>query len=595
MAFQVSPGVNVSEIDLTTIVPAVATSLAGIASTFEWGPSNQVVLVDTPKTFREIFGDVKEYNYEQYFTALNFLGYSRGLQVVRVDADGQGQTANNACSSEIPEGQKVYIPNDEVPATELSSQSFIARYPGSKGNSLSVSVASHKALGPGDWEYFGQFGRPASSTDNLLQLSGLQETNDQVHIVVIDAGGKFTGARGTVLERFESVSLHPKARNNNGSSNFFKNVINESSKYIRCGGKIDSYDLGVSGSFFGSGADKLNVSGITNFNEDYEFTVGATFATVVLDGGEGETYTLSNPDLTGLVPQGKEGVGYNLFSDSEKFDVNLILSGGINETGELQALKNIAEDRKDCISFFTCDVGKGGKDLSSTDSEKSEKCIAFKNKIGSSSYVVIDSGYKKQFDPYNQIARWVPMNGDIAGLVAKTEFDRDAWFSPAGYNRGILRAPEALAFNPNRTFRDRIYPKGINPVIFEKETGYLLLGDRTGLSKPSAFDRINVRRLFIVLEKAIATASKYSLFEFNDDFTRARFVALVQPFLSDVQARRGIIDFKVVCDESNNTPERIDRNEFWADIYIKPNRTINYIQLNFIATRTDANFTELGG
>jgi phage tail sheath protein FI len=316
--------------------------------------------------------------------------------------------------------------------------------------------------------------------------------------------------------------------------------------------------------------------------------VGSTkFGSFSLTAGAGSVYTA---DRTGTV-----GIGYDKLADAEKIDVNLILGGDINDPTDLQNLKGIVENRKDAMLFVSCDVGKDGVDLNKSDSEKADKCVAFKNSIGSSSYVVIDSGYRRQFDPYNQVYRWVPLNGDTAGLVARTEANLDAWWSPAGYNRGILNnANDALSFNPNRTYRDRIYPKGVNPIISEKNSGLILLGDKTALSRPSAFDRINVRRLFIVLEKAIATASKFSLFEFNDTFTRSRFVSLITPFLEDVRSRRGIIDFKVVCNESNNTPERIDRNEFWADIYIKPNRSINYIQLNFIATRTGGNFSEIG-
>jgi hypothetical protein len=305
-----------------------------------------------------------------------------------------------------------------------------------------------------------------------------------------------------------------------------------------------------------------------------------------LTGGIGQT---SDSLVDSVVPS-TNPYGYNIFEDTETVDVNFLISGGITDTNSVGSLKKIAELRRDCIAFFS----PGNKSEFDSENTKLQRCLDFKTTIGSSSYCVIDSGYKYQYDPYNDLYRWVPLNADVAGLCARTEVLFDAWFSPAGYNRGQIRNLVKLAFNPTKAFRDKLYPEGINPIISTPGEGTLLFGDRTALSKPSAFDRINVRRLFIVLQKAIATAAKFSLFEFNDDFTRTRFTSLVTPFLRDVQSRRGIIDFKVVCDQSNNTAEVIDRNEFVADIYIKPNRSINFIQLNFVATRTDANFNELG-
>ena len=605
MAFQVSPGVNVSEIDLTTIVPAVATSLAGISFPTEWGPGNEAVLVDTPKTFREIFGDVKEWNYANYFTALNFLSYSQGLLMVRA-LGGNTDTANaNTAGLTIgTEGGEAFAPTDEYDLSTFSG-GFYAKYSGEKGNSLAVSIGRGGEIGvTASWPYFPNFRRAPQSTDNLLSLGGVTATYDQVHIVVVDQDGLFSGTKDLVLERFEGVSLHPKARRADGTSLYFKNVINNESKYIKVGGAVDAYDLetqfDIGGSGIGPigtptkifGTSGLSADGVdaTNWDDTYVFDWSSSvnnYVTAPLLGGEGQDYT-GNRTTVG------DGIGYDVLADAEKIDVNLLLSGDITGATEVQALKGIAETRKDCVVFFSCPVGRGGNNLASSDSDKAQICVDFKNTVGSSSYCVIDSGYRRQFDPFNQVYRWVPLNGDTAGLCARTEYTNDAWFSPAGYNRGILNGAGSLAFNPNRTYRDRIYPKGINPIINEKDSGTLLLGDKTALSKPSAFDRINVRRLFIVLEKAIATESKFSLFEFNDAFTRARFTSLVTPFLRDVQSRRGLIDFKVVCNETNNTPERIDRNEFWADIYIKPNRSINYIQLNFIATRTGASFSEVG-
>ena len=590
MPFQVSPGVNVSEIDLTTIVPAVATSLAGISFPTEWGPANEPVLIDTPKEFRRIFGDIKEWNAANYMTALNFMGYSRGLLMVRAMDPANARNANTGGITD----SNASALNDQVDLTTKNSLGFVARYGGEKGDSLAVSVASSGVTG--SWSYYNSFGRAPGSTENLVNLIDGLTTNDQIHVVVLDEDGLFTGTKNEVLERFENVSMHPRARRVNGESLYYKNVINNTSEYIKVSGSLDASDADqpAFATIFGGAGLGLTAVNSTNWETEYDFgtSTETSFKTVSLTGGTGQDFKGNRTSSE----QGKT-IGYAQLADAEKIDVNLILSGDITGSTEIQELKGLVETRKDAIAFFSAPIGREGKNVTNkTDSEKADLCVSFKSNLGSSSYCIVDSGYKKQFDPYTQVNRWVPLNGDTAGLVARTEANRDAWFSPAGYNRGILRdSNSALGFNPSKVFRDRIYAKGINPIITERNTGTILLGDKTALSKPSAFDRINVRRLFIVLEKAIATASKYSLFEFNDAFTRGRFVSLVSPFLEDVKARRGLIDFKVVCDTSNNTPERIDRNEFYADIYIKPNRSINYVQLNFIATRSGASFSEVGG
>ena len=256
-------------------------------------------------------------------------------------------------------------------------------------------------------------------------------------------------------------------------------------------------------------------------------------------------------------------------------------------------LITIAETRKDCIVFASpqrSDVVNIASAITQTNN-----VLAFFNAVQSSSYVIFDSGYKYMYDRYSDVYRYVPLNGDMAGLSARTDLTNDAWFSPAGLNRGIIRGAVKLAYSPNKTQRDELYRARVNPVVSFPGQGIILFGDKTGLTTPSAFDRINVRRLFIVLEKAIATASKFQLFEFNDEFTRANFRNLVEPFLREVQGRRGITDFLVVCDETNNTGEVIDRNEFIAEIYIKPARSINFITLSFVATRTGVAFSEVAG
>ena len=281
---------------------------------------------------------------------------------------------------------------------------------------------------------------------------------------------------------------------------------------------------------------------------------------------------------------------YTTFSNSESVDIALIVSGPADQT-IATSLISLVESRKDALVFLSPEKA----DVVDNAGSEVTDIVAYRNSLSSTSYAVMDSGWKYQYDKYSDVYRWVPLNGDIAGLCARTDLERDPWFSPGGLNRGIIKNVIKLSWNPNKTDRDGLYVKGVNPVVAFQGEGTVLFGDKTMLAKPSAFDRINVRRLFIVLEKAIARASRFSLFEFNDQFTRAQFVNLVEPFLRDVQGRRGITDFRVVCDESNNTPEVIDRNEFIGDIYIKPARSINFIQLNFVAVRTGVSFDEIVG
>ena len=301
------------------------------------------------------------------------------------------------------------------------------------------------------------------------------------------------------------------------------------------------------------------------------------------------TYTLGGGADGSSITAGNVQAGYQMFSNDELYDVSLIPMGPTTDVGVVNTVIGIAESRRDCVVFasppYTSVVNA---------TNQSTNIISYRNQLTSSSFAVLDSGWKYQYDRYNDKYRYVPLNGDVAGLSARTDYIADPWFSPAGYNRGVIKNVVKLAYSPSKTDRDDLYKIGINPVVTFPGQGTLLFGDKTLLARPSAFDRINVRRLFIVLEKAISTASKFQLFEFNDPFTRAQFRNLVEPFLRDVQGRRGITDFRVVCDETNNTGDIVDRNEFVADIYIKPARAINFIQLNFVATRTGVSFEEVG-
>jgi phage tail sheath protein FI len=569
MAFQLSPGVNVSEIDLTTIVPAVGTTEGAFVGNFAWGPVNQIVSLSNELELVDIFGKPTANNFESFFTAANFLSYARSLRVVRA---GSNTSALNATANG---GVGLSISNRDIYESlylDLSAANtfgmYAARYPGDLGNSLRVSLwASPNTASFPSWAYREEFqGVPGTST----YTAGVGGANDEMHIIVIDEDGRFTGTSNTVLEKFGYVSKASDAKNDDGSSNYYVSVINERSKYI--------YIL----------EHALNASGVPNTT-----TWGATANGTAFAQGLNE-YTNSLSSGSYVTPTDSNLItGYDRFANADEVDVSLVLTGPHSANVVSHVIDNIVSVRKDCVAF----VSPPRASVVNNSGNETTAITTFRNTTlnRSSSYAVMDTGWKYQFDKYNNVYRWVPLNGDIAGLCVRTDFERDPWFSPAGFNRGQIKNVIKLAWNPNKSQRDDLYKIGVNPVVAFQGEGTVLYGDKTLLAKPSAFDRINVRRLFIVLEKAIARAAKYSLFEFNDEFTRAQFVALVEPYLRDVKGRRGIFDFRVVCDETNNTPEVIDRNEFVGDIYIKPARSINFIQLNFVAVRTGVAFEEVVG
>ena len=563
MAFQLSPGVNVSEIDLTTIVPSVPTSIGAFAGIFQWGPIDEIATISDEVNLVERFFNPNSDNYEYWFSAANFLAYSNNLKVVRAASIA---TTRNAVSN----GSAVLIKNDDAYEDNFSSGAstygeFAARYAGALGNSLQVSLCDANTFT--GWAYASQFtSTPGTST----YTSNAGGANDEIHIIVIDQDGQITGTQGSVLEKYAFVSKASDAKDDSGNTNYYKNVITNKSKYIHW----LSHPTANAGASY---ANATSTWGTTATNKS--FSKLSANATISLIGGADGTVSTANVVTA-----------YDEFDNADSVDISLVVSGPADAT-VVTSLISMAETRKDCLVFVSPEkadcVDNAGSEV--TDIK------AYRDTLTSTSYAVLDSNWKYQYDKYNDVYRWVPLNGDIAGLCARTDLERDPWFSPGGLNRGIIKNAIKLAWNPTKTNRDDLYVKGINPVVTFQGEGIVLFGDKTLLSKPSAFDRINVRRLFIVLEKALARAARFSLFEFNDQFTRAQFVALVEPFLRDVQGRRGIYDFRVVCDESNNTPEVVDRNEFVGDIYIKPARSINFIQLNFVAVRTGVSFDEVVG
>lgn len=660
MPFQLSPGVNVSEIDLTTIVPSVGTTEGAYAGRFAWGPINKIVTISNEIELVSTFGKPDSNTYLDYFTCANFLSYARNLKVIR---SANTALAKNATSN----GNGVLIASRdqyEVSFMNLSSANadgmFAAKYAGELGNSLTVSVwASSNANAFSSWGPGGDYASEFNGVPGTSQyVSGLNGANDEMHILVIDSKGAFTGVANTILEKFAYVSKASDAKNDDGSSNYWVNVLNSRSSYIYATQKNVDYIqyanvtavaftatantslLASNGTGFvtftggaGSGANATWTANSTGVLQTVTLNSGGTLylpgdtvagsftsngktipvtttvsplpSPTLIPSVWGRTaanttftqvdnsYTSSlSGGVVDVVDDGNREASYDLFDNADEVDVSLILLGAASSTVIQHVIDNVVTNRKDCVAFFSPEFD----DVVNSVGSEANNIIAFKNTVGrSSSYAVMDSGWKYQFDKFNNVYRWIPLNGDIAGLCVRTDFERDPWFSPAGFNRGQIKNVVKLAWNPNKTMRDELYKNGINPVVTFNGEGTILYGDKTLLAKPSAFDRINVRRLFIVLEKAIARAAKYSLFEFNDAFTRAQFVALVEPYLRDVQGRRGIYDFRVVCDETNNTPEVIDRNEFIGDIYIKPARSINFIQLNFVAVRTGVAFDEIVG
>jgi len=562
MAFMLSPGVEVKEIDLTTIVPSIATSIGGFAGYFAWGPVLDFKTMSNEDELVALYGKPTDETAQSFFTAANYLAYSNNLKVVRVVGDtAKNAVANADATAALIKNEDDYISNYSSGSTGLGT--FAAKWAGALGNSLKVSMADGATWE--NWEYKNRF-TSAPGTTEAAEARGVAD--DEVHVVVIDEDGQFSGVPGTVLETFGFLSKATPIKSTTGAGNFYKDVINGASKYIWV---LDHPAVDTDGGNLAAWGEVITSKDYANLDE--VLTVSLVNG---VDAAPGDNDLIA---------------GYDLFANDEAVDVNFLITGAANATVCADVIE-IAEDRKDCVAFLSPPIETV---VNNAIDDIAQDIVDYRDALTSSSYAVMDSGWKYQYDKYNDKYRWVPLNADVAGLCARTDLTNDPWFSPGGLNRGIIKNVVKLAYSPDRTDRDTLYPKGINPVVTFPGQGTVLYGDKTLLARPSAFDRINVRRLFIVLEKAIATAAKYSLFEFNDTFTRAQFVALVEPYLRSVQGRRGITDFRVVCNETNNTPEVIDRNEFVASIFIKPARSINFITLNFVAVRTGVSFDEVVG
>lgn len=773
MAFMVSPGVNVSEVDLTTRVPIPSTSVGAFSGLFKWGPINEIVSVVDDNDLVAKFGKTDQYTYPSVMTAASFLSYSNNLQVVRAANTSLAKNSSTSGTGILVENDDDYEKNFE--STGSDGINFCAKYPGSIGNSLKVSmclpdranteisadgsvtlaantkvaltglfdadpdvtlfegtggndVANELRVGDvieihggnvgvvtnvasntnftavkydpnnagnveinlfeessvaantiiryarsafeesetifgtisipsnsksvigsktffqyqisvGDilrftdsqgvdvarkvesiesnfaltlvepvdnsvsaasfsreWEYRSSFENAPLTSAFAAKETGNKDILDEIHLIVLDEDGLITGTpdkRGfgtkssvSVLERYPNLSVASNAVGENGNSVYYKEIINRNSQFVRW---LD-HDSTGDGIVFGSSTlsnswgSQLSFGETKPFNGSYSLNLGGNIgsarfnATNSLSGGDDGNSSASDADRI---------AGFNFFKNPENIDVSLVMTGEVSEIVQTYVINNICEYRKDCVAF----VSPTYSDVSTRGSEVNN-IVTKRSKLPSSSYAVMDGNFKYAFDRFSSVNRYIPLNGDLAGLCAQSD-NQNPFISPAGFNRGNIRNVTKLAYNPTLADRDKLYGAGINPVISLPGGGTILFGDKTLLSKPSAFDRINVRRLFIILEKAIANAAQFSLFEFNDEFTRASFVSLVEPFLRDVQGRRGITDYRIVCDATNNPPVVVDRNEFRGDIFIKPSRSINFINLNFVAVSTGVEFSEV--
>ena len=609
MGFLVSPGVEVKEIDLTNVIPAVSTSIGGFAGRFKWGPVGELITVSSENDLATVFGKPDAGTAQSFLTAASFLKYGNTLKISRVvnDVNAVGQTISASTSisadaaANSPQGYLIKNHDDfDTQVSSIASQTVaLSRCPGARGNSLRVITArasSFTISGTEDSPVGSAKTLLAANFDNSPTTANVTSGSrlDAVHVLVVDEDGEISGIKNNVLEKYQGLSLASDATNDDGSSNYYYDVINEQSQFIfinKLAGlypgadqPVAEYDNEIDSPALTNTSD----TGLTNGASDVD---GGIFTGSFQFGADG---TLAAGNYT------SDTQGLGLFSDSETVDVNLLFTeaGQLDDTAQItvdQKTMSIASARKDVVAFLSAPVqGTSGVQFQTSEADKLSKVKTRKNNLGTlDSYHFIDSTPLYVYNKYSDNYVYIPAAGHMAGLCANTDNVADAWFSPAGLNRGGLRSVTKLAFNPNQASRDDLYKNNINPIVSFPGQGILLFGDKTGQSKASAFDRINVRRLFIVLEKAIATASKFQLFELNDEFTRAQFRNLVEPFLRDVKGRRGITDFLVVCDETNNTGQVIDTNRFVADIYIKPARSINFITLNFVATRTGVDFSEV--
>jgi hypothetical protein len=587
-----SPAVVVKEIDLTGGVPNVQSTTGAIVGNYRWGPADKRMLIANETELVDTFAAPDSNNTVDFHSASYFLRYSSNMQVVRSITS----TAKNAFSSDSANTAQT-LKNEDVFATQESflisqQNTFLGRYPGDLANGLTIErcVAGDSAAF-NNWTYANEFdAKPESSTF----ISNKNGQNDEVHIVVVDGQGKFTGTKGAVLERYPFLSVAKDAKNTTGSSIFVRDVINETSDFVY----MAAFDSDVSlAQFSGSTAVGRAGSLSSDSGDDYNIDA-ATYDSAGSPGKYVRAFTLASGVASGVLGTSEYATGYDLFEDKDQIEIDFLISPSMATRTDHDAvvsdLIGTAAARKDCVTVFS-PARDDVVNLTNSSTITSNITATGDAITPYSSYAFMDGNFLKVYDKFNDQFIFIPAASSTAGIMAATDLNRAAWFSPAGSRRGQYLGITSLAWTPTKGQRDSLYKKSINPIANIPGSGVILFGDKTGLRRSSAFDRINVRRLFLILERAISRAAEQVLFEFNDEFTRAEFVNIIEPVLREVKGRRGITDFRVVADATNNTATVIDRNEFKADIFIKPARSINYVTLNFVAVRTGVDFEEVVG
>jgi len=582
----VSPAIVVKEIDLTGVAPNVETSLSGFVGQFNWGPVNVPTRIQDEGQLAAVFGTPSTTTAVDYFSAAQYLRYSGNLIVNRQVS--QGVSADSAYNATLS-NQQVLIENEEQWENTVSTEMFTARYPGALGNSLGVSIFSIES---GDsvgsatsianfaaWQWQDKFDGIPSTSDWATNFSNSVK-NDEVHVAVIDRGGFISGTKNTVLEIFPYVSVAAGAKTIDGGDNHIKSVLNNSSDYVLFGKYFDSDNM-IVGTKWGSAVPTDGTA--IDFASGVSWSNDSANATFV--GGSDHS----------ILDAGDYALGFDNFEDKDEIDIQILIAPGMATSSEqitvVNDLAGIASvTRKDCVVVASPDRAA----VVGTNSPTADTILTT-NQFTASNYLIVDNNYLRVYNKYADQYIYVPAASSTAGLLAATDANYGPWYSPAGERRGEYFGVTALAHSPNKAERDALYKVGVNPIVQFSGRGILLFGDKTKQARPSAFDRINVRRLFLAVEKSIALAARNFMFEFNDEFTRSEFVAITEPLLREIQARRGIEEFYVQCDARNNTDEVRARNELVASVFIKPAYAINFITLNFVATRAGLDFEEVIG
>jgi len=570
MAFSESPSIVVREVDLSGVVPSVSSSTGAIVGNFSWGPVHTPRKIDNEATLVAEFGAPENYNSVDFHSAAYFLKYGNSLQVVRIiDSSGANAYTGGVGGPDAPVVKSIDNFDKSAAALESDGFDFIAKYPGNLGNGIQIQICPQQSNDSAydNWTLKDNFDAAPGTSDYATKRNAL---NDEVHVAVIDRLGKFTGTVGQVLETFPFVSLAQDAKAADGASIYIKDVLNQRSGYVF----LSTFDSAFDTAGAGDDADS-----------------GENFA---LAAPQVKTYNLANGEASATA--GKVGRilrGFDEFEDKDNIQVDMLIApdtaGRTDHVAIVNDLVSIAEARKDCVV-----VASPNKNAVNNKNFVTET-VTTAQSYTTSSYLFADNNYFKIYDKYNDKFIEIPAASSTAGLMASTDFVAAPWFSPAGPRRGRYLGVVNAVRSPTKSQRDTLYRESVNPIANIPGQGLLLFGDKTKMNRPSAFDRINVRRLFLVIERAIAIAARNVMFEFNDEFTRSEFVGIVEPFLREIKGRRGITDFRVICDETNNTAAVIDRNEFIANILIKPARSINFVTLNFVAVRTGVDFEEIAG